>query len=90
MQHQSVFRATQSFFNQYNTYLYIAGTIFSNHVFPFSALLNVFSQHEPPFWVSHNFLLLPQHIFCDSHDFGGQCDLRNIYFVDTTYFLVHT
>ena len=28
VRHQSIFRATQNFFNQYNIYLYTTGTIF--------------------------------------------------------------
>ena len=49
VRHQSIFRATQNFFNQFNIYLYATGTIFCKHVFLFCATLNIFSQHESSF-----------------------------------------
>ena len=62
VRHQSIFRATQNFFNQFNIYLYATGTIFCKHVFLFCATLNIFSQHESSFGC-HIIFLLPRHIF---------------------------
>ena len=42
------------FFNQYNIYLYTTGTVFCQHVLLFCPKLNILSQHEPLFWLSHN------------------------------------
>ena len=44
VRHQSIFRATQNFLNQFNIYLYATGTIFSKHVFLFCATLDIFSR----------------------------------------------
>ena len=49
VRHQSIFRAKQNFFNQFNMYLYATGTIFCKQVFLFCAALNIFGQHEPSF-----------------------------------------
>ena len=78
--HQGIFRATQNVFNQYNIYLYTAGTIFCQHVFLFCATLNILSLRQSLFWVSHNFFLLPQNIFCDSHNFAAQHNFYVEYF----------
>ena len=58
LRHESVFRATQNFFNQLNIYLYVTGNFFSKHVFLFCATLNKFSQHESIFGCHIIFLLL--------------------------------
>ena len=82
---QSIFRATQNVFNQYNTYLYTTRTIFCQHVFLFCATCNTFSLSIG----FHINFLLPQHILCESNKFRAQ---RNFYvkdsFVDTTWFFM--
>ena len=51
---------------------------FSEHVILFCATLNIFSQRDSLFLVSHNF-------FCDSTNFGGQRNFYvNFFVVDTT------
>ena len=64
VRHQSIFRVTQNFFNQYNIYLYTIGTTFCQHVFLFCP--NIFSRNESIFWVSRHFFL-PQNIFFVTH-----------------------
>ena len=54
-------------FNQHNIQ-YTILTIFCQHVFLFCATLNIFSQHELTFWVSHKASCCYKILFCDSQD----------------------
>ena len=62
---------------------------FDQHVFLFCATLNIFSQHESLFVVSHSFFLSPQHISCDPHNFGGQCNFFVKHFWETSTTLLY-
>ena len=63
VRHESIFRATQNFFNQFNIYLYATGTIFCKHVFVFCATLNIFRQHEFSFGCHIIFFVVTTYIF---------------------------
>ena len=74
--HQSIFRATQNFFNQYNIYLYTARIIFCQHVFLFCATLDIFSLS---FGCHVTLFVATTYIFV-THNFGEQHDFYVKYF----------
>ena len=63
MRHQSIFLATQNFFNQFSIYLYATGTIFCKHIFLFCATLNIFSQPESSFGCHIIFFVATRYFF---------------------------
>ena len=74
VRHQSIFRVTQNFFNQFNIYFYATGATFCKHVFLFCAILNniFFVTHiillrNVNFYVKY--FLFDTTVFCATQDF---------------------
>ena len=82
MRHTKLFKLIQ--------HIFITGTVFCDHVFLFFAKLP--SQHESLFWVSYKFFCCRNIFFCDSHNFGAQCNFYVVkyFFVEQHSFLCNT